>query len=140
MRKLLLAAVALSVVVVLAACVPEKTGAFELSRTGVEFNDGAYRWLASPGCGGESEGFDYSGSLKDTAADGNGVFVHAKVDGYGYTPRITHSGGKGTSRWVSQGNVHVTGDVCWHETGKVQACQDRGTAFPDLCDAKDLAR
>ncbi|MEO6627982.1 MAG: hypothetical protein ABIP03_05375 [Aquihabitans sp.] len=80
------------------------------------------------------------GDLKDTSADGNGVFVHAKVDGYGYTPRIYNSGGNGTSLAINRSNVHVTGDVCYHETGKIEVCQDRGTLFPDVCTSKSLAR
>jgi hypothetical protein len=140
MKKLLFAAAVASVGVVLAACQPTQSGTFQLSATGVAFQDGNYTWLASSGCGAPAEGFDYSGFLKDTAADGNGVFVQAKVDGYGWTPRIYHSGGGGTRRWIDRSNVHVDGDVCYHETGKVQVCQDRGTLFPDSCDTKHLAR
>jgi hypothetical protein len=140
MKKLLFAAACASIAIVLAACQPAKSGTFSLSTTGVQFNSGAYTWLASPDCSGESEGFDYSGYLKDTAADGNAVFVQAKVDGYGWTPRIYQSGGSGTQKWIDRRNVHVSGDVCYHTTGKVEVCQDRGTLVPDLCTTKNLAR
>ena len=140
MKKVVLAAAVASVAIVLAACQPAQSGRFELNATGVALEGGRYTWLASSGCDHPAEGFDYSGYLKDTAADGNGVFVQAKVDGYGWTPRIYHSGGSGTRKWIDRRNVHVTGAVCYHETGRVQVCQDRGTLFPDICRTKDLAR
>jgi hypothetical protein len=116
------------------------TGTFSISKTGVAFNTGKYSWLAIKGCSGDSEGFTYSGSLKDTAADGNAVFVHAKVDGYGYAPRIYNSSGSGSSKAIAQTNIHATGSVCYHTSGNVEACQDRGTLFPDICGSKSFTR
>lgn len=140
MKKVLSASIFAAVAVVLAACQPSSSGTFQLSATGVQFNSGKYTWLAFAGCDGVAKGYDYSGSLKDTAADGNAVFVHAKVDGYGYAPRIYNSNGNGTSRSVSQSNIHASGSACYHESGRVQVCQDRGTLFPDVCTSEYFTR
>ena len=129
--------------VVAAAAAPAfaaASGTFSLSATGVQFNSGRYAWLPISGCSGATEGYDYSGGLKDSAADGNGVFVHAKVDGYGYAPRIYNSAGSGTTKPIAQFNVHASGDVCYHTSGRIEACQDRGLLFPDICTAKSFTR
>ena len=141
--KKLLSASAFAGALLLAAAVPAlaaSSGTFSLGATGVQFNSGKYAWLAVSGCSGNAEGYNYSGSLKDTAADGNGVFVHAKVDGYGSAARIYHSGGSGTSRSLSQPNIHSNGSVCYHTSGRVEVCQDRGTLIPDICTSKSFTR
>lgn len=69
--------------------------------------------------------FYYSGTLNDTARDGNNVFVHGKVAGYGYGPRLYSPGFK-EQRLDDPAATRVS-------TANVQACQDRGTAFSDLC-------
>lgn len=77
-------------------------------------------------------GFYYSGYLKDTAKDGNSVFVHGKVEGLGYGRKEYNKGGAGTSEFKDQ--LLYDPDVLYVSRGLVQACQDRGTLFSDLCD------
>jgi len=125
----------------LAACLPSgSSGSFSLSATGVSFSTGQYVWQPAGGCPAVSAGFDYSGWLLDTAADGNSVFVHAKVDGYGYAPRTYNSDGNGSQLYVSESNIHASGQDCYHTSGRVEVCQDRGTLFADVCTSQYFTR
>ncbi len=111
-----------------AATVPTRTGASNLSTTGVSFT-GHYSFH-SPGY--DHGGMGYPGKICDTSADGNPVRVHAKVEGYGY----------GSSTWERRGNGNCTTEdqyvydpaALYVTQGKIEACQDRGV-LPDLCKA-----
>lgn len=108
-----------------------RTGSFSLKTTGVTFASGTFEFLNN---GYDPEDFKYAGNLKDTAADGNAVFVHGKVDSYPYEAKLYNSGGNGTTLYKSQfldawGETRVA-------TARVQACQDRGTLISDLCSDK----
>ena len=78
-----------------------------------------------------SAGFNYSGNLKDTLADGNAPFVHAKTDGYDYATRIYNNKGAGTSLSVSQKVYDANGDPA--QSAVIEVCRDRGTLYPDNC-------
>jgi hypothetical protein len=117
------------------------SGTFTLGTTGVAFNSGTYQYGVRLSCGPSNpsgSGFTYSGYLKDTSKDGNAVFVHAKVYSYGYAARVYNSDGNGTSKYVSQ-LIKPPGD-CWADSARVEACQDRGSLFSDLCNDKAINR
>lgn len=96
------------------------SGTFTLETTGVRFGNGEFAFYRY-----ESKDFSYYGYLNDTAADGNGVFVHGKVAGYGYGPRLYSEGWK--SQWLDDGAANMV------STANVEACVDRGTLYPDRC-------
>lgn len=73
--------------------------------------------------------------MKDTKADGDTVFIHAKVDGYGYASKIKNTRGPDRSIPVSQ-KVVGGGDPAG--TGKVEICRDRGSLVPDNCESRTL--
>lgn len=106
------------------------TGTFSLSTTGVAFNSAFYEFHNF-----ETYDFLYGGYLRDTGCDGNGVFVHAKIEAYGYAPRLTH-GGCNTQSYKSQ--WIYSNDITYASSGRVEACQDRGTLYTDLCNAKSF--
>lgn len=116
------------------------SGSFSLSASGVAFERASYDWVPVGSCGGASEGFNCGGTLRDTQADGDGVFVHAAVDGYGWAPKIYNSSGAGRVRSIRQTNIHATGDVCYHTSGRVEVCRDRNAPWPDRCDVKSFRR
>jgi len=113
-----------------AAAVAVSTGGGEqdLSTTGVSFKPGYYYFNAPSVSQGA---FEIYGDLNDTAADGNAVFVHAKVEGYSYGTRVYNSGGAGTSKYVDR--YYYAPDETYVTSGQYQACQDRGTLYSDLC-------
>lgn len=101
-----------------------------IAATGVEFSGGSYRFYYNECC----RDFATTGNLMDTQTDGNRVFVQARVAGYSYGGR-TYTGSieyKRVERDDPAANFVNTADV--------QACQDRGTAFPDICDTERLTR
>jgi hypothetical protein len=108
-----------------------------ISAEGVRFARGSYRfdpWPCTSACYlGKYSGFNYYGELNDLENDGHDVFVHAKVDGYGYSTRIYRKIGVGVSL-VSQKVYDTNGDPS--QRGMVEACTDRGTLIPDSCQAK----
>lgn len=101
-------------------------GAVSLSTTGVSFV-GRYGFYPE---GTNHGGMAYPGKICDTSADGNPVFVHARVEGYGY----------GISTYERRGNTYCTvenayvydRDTPYVNSGQIQACQDRGI-WSDLC-------
>jgi hypothetical protein len=99
------------------------SGTFSLSDTGVSFSSGYYYFATNT-----NYDFYYEGNLKDTAVDGNAVFVHGKVAGYGYGPKLYNSGFK--SQYLNDPAA------TWVSSGNVEACNDRGSFLPDYCDAK----
>lgn len=104
-----------------------------LSASGVKLsNDGGYYFYPQSSGPGNSGGMRYTGTLRDTRADGNNPFVHAKVEGYGYGPKLYVSGGSGSTRWIDQTVYDPAANRVNY--GWVQACTDRGTALPDYCD------
>lgn len=105
-----------------------------LSTTGAQLTSGRWSfdpWPCTSACHSGISGFNYSGTLKDTSADGNNPFVHAKPDAYGYATRIYNYGGNGTQTAVSQKVWDTNGDPA--TTAQVQVCRDRGTLLPDNC-------
>jgi len=70
-------------------------------------------------------GMEYTGTLQDTASDGHNVFVHGKVEGYGYGPRLYSPGYKDQNLYDPS--------ATYVNTGSVQACTDRGTFGADSC-------
>jgi hypothetical protein len=97
-----------------------------LSANGSSFTSGSYFFDANTAH--PVAGFNYSGYLRDTKADGNGTKVHAKVDGYGYAPAQYNNDGAGSAQWVSQ---KITGaDPA--QAGMVQECTVISLA-PDSC-------
>lgn len=102
-----------------------------LSTTGASFTGGTYSfdpWPCTSACGsGKFSGMNYSGTLKDTnASDGNQVFVHAKVDAYGWSA-ATYTG---SSLSVSR---KVTGGADPSMSGQIEICRDRGALLPNNC-------
>lgn len=61
--------------------------------------------------------------------------MHATIEGYGYAPRH-YQGGCNTQSYVSE--WIYSNDITYASSGKVQACQDRGTLFTDLCSTKSF--
>lgn len=104
------------------------SGGFQLGTTGVQFQNGYYTFLNY-----EANDFYYQGDLKDTARDGNSVFVHAKIDAYGYSQRLYVTCGSGCSVFKSQ--YLNSYDITKASNARVEACQDRGTLYSDLCDS-----
>ncbi|GAA4841378.1 hypothetical protein GCM10023221_19130 [Luteimicrobium xylanilyticum] len=102
-----------------------------LSTTGVKFS-GSYVFYAS---GTNDGGLGYPGNICDTSADGNSVFVHAKVEGYGYGSKTYDK--KGNSSCQSENMYSYAPGDLYVNYGWVQACQDRGTLVSDLCKASD---
>lgn len=110
-------------------------GNFSLGTTGVTFTSGYYKFKNG---GSDDIDFYYSGYLKDTQADGNNVFVHGKVAGYGYGTKLYNNGGSGTVQFKSQNlNDPAASRV---DTARVEACQDRGTFVSDLCDDQGFSQ
>jgi hypothetical protein len=103
-------------------------GAVHLVTTGVSFK-GSYEFLPTND-DAHHGGFHYQGSLCDTSADGNPVFVHATADGFGYGPRTYERGGRGHCRDINMISYQL--DTPYTKTAKIQVCQDRGI-FSDLC-------
>lgn len=108
-----------------------------LSTTGASFTGITYSfdpWPCNSTCqNGTISGMNYYGTLKDTSAsDGNSVFVHAKIDAYGYAARVYTS----SSLAVGQ-KVYVSDPPA---TGSVQLCRDRGTLYPDNCTSTPTLR
>jgi hypothetical protein len=104
------------------------SGTFSQSTTGVQFQSASYKFLVN-----ETYDFYYTGYLKDTAADGHSVFVHGKIDGYGYGPSLYHSGGYNTGATKSQ--YLYTSSTNQVGYAKVESCTDRGTLYADYCDS-----
>jgi len=96
-----------------------------ISTTGVSFTGGYYAFADNTWYD-----FYYSGTLNDTASDGNNVFVHGKVAGYGYGPRLYSPGFK--SQYLDDSSATRV------STANVQACQDRGTFVSDLCSSRNF--
>lgn len=102
------------------------SGSFStISTTGVSFTGGYYAFA-------DNNTYDFrdSGTLNDTATDGNNVFVHGKVAGYGYGTRLYSPGYK--SQYLNDPAATRV------STANVQACQYRGTAFSDLCSSRNF--
>lgn len=112
-----------------------------MAADGVAFADGTYQfdpWPCTSACDqGKFSGFNYYGTLHDMKADKHDVFVHAKVDGYGYAARIYLKGGPGHSS-VSQRVLDVNGDPSTR--AMVEVCTDKGTFGPDSCDRRGWFR
>lgn len=110
------------------SAVAAASGTFTLGTTGVTFTSASYNFYV-----GQSNGtdFGYRGNLNDTASDGNNVFVHGKVAGYGYGPRLYSPGYK--EQYLNDPAATAVNSAA------VQACQDRGV-FSDLCSAKTFYR
>ena len=119
-----------------AALASTNVGPVELSATGVTFG-GFYGFYEAGAV--THGGFSYNGGLCDTAQDGNGVFVHGKVEGYAYGTKYRNSGGVGTCKDVAS-PIMWDPQATFTYTGRVQTCQDRGTWIPDLCDAETYYR
>ncbi len=92
----------------------------------MQFQSASYKFLNY-----ETYDFYYTGYLKDTSSDGNSVFVHGKIEGYGYAPKYYVTSGNGTgatkSAYVYSNSITVA------QNARVEACQDRGTLYSDLC-------
>ena len=59
--------------------------------------------------------------------------MQAQVEGYGYGGRVYDRAGNGTCAYE---NYYVYDpSATYVDGGKIQACQDRGTLFPDICKA-----
>ncbi len=107
-----------------------------LSTTGASLTGINYAfdpWPCTSACvGGHWSAMDYSATVKDTnAGDGNDVFVHAKVDAYGYAAR-EYTSSAARSRSISQS---IVGGADPAQSGQIQVCRDRGTLLPDNCAA-----
>jgi hypothetical protein len=98
-----------------------------LSTTGVRYDGGSYRFYYNE----PSRDFAVTGNLADTAADGNSVFVQARVAGYSYGGRQYNTSGSGSVvyRRVERDDPAAN----FVSYADVQACVDRGSAFPDVC-------
>ncbi len=122
------------------------TGTFQLSATGVLFNgagggDADWKLWADgngPSYYPHNGGLQYYGYLRDKAADGNNVFVHAKVEGNGYATKIYNNDGNNSKLWVDQYVYAPDNEVAGN--GRIEACQDRGSLFSDLCDDRYVVR
>jgi len=102
------------------------SGSFStISTTGVSFTSGYYAFANNT-----SYDFRYSGNLNDTASDGNNVFVHGKVAGYGYGPRLYGAGYK--SQYLDDPAANFV------STANVQVCVDRGTLYADRCASRNF--
>lgn len=76
-------------------------------------------------------GMRYSGTLKDTKTyDGYNVFVHGKVEGYSYGPRLYGPGYKSQTLYDPS--------ATYVSRGWVQVCTDRGTALWDYCTTSQM--
>ena len=118
-----------------AGALAAEDGNFSLGTTGVTFTSGYYKFKNG---GSNDIDFHYSGYLKDTQADGNNVFVHGKVAGYGYGTKMYNNGGSGSVQFKSQYlNDPAASRV---DTARVQACQDRGTLISNLCDDQGFSQ
>lgn len=101
-----------------------------LTATGVEFSGGSYRFYYNECC----RDFATTGNLIDTATDGNRVFVQARVAGYSY-------GGRTYTGSIEYKRVEPDDPAAnFVSYADVQACQDRWTAFPDICTSTRLYR
>jgi hypothetical protein len=105
-----------------------------LAPTGASFTNGQWSfdpWPCNSSCvAGEYSGWNYSGTLKDTAADGDYVYTQGKTDGYDWAiPRDEYHGGVG-SVFVSQDITDPDGDPA--EQGQLQVCRERNN-LPDDC-------
>lgn len=105
-----------------------------LSNTGVAFDGGNYRFYYNECC----RDFAATGNLRDTARDGNAVFVHARVAGYAYSGRVCNRAGAGMYLYtrLERDDYQAT----YVNTADVQACQDRGTLAADICAQARLTR
>ncbi|MFN8075533.1 MAG: hypothetical protein U0Q15_08955 [Kineosporiaceae bacterium] len=103
------------------------------STNGAAFSGGTYRfdpWPCTSACyQGTWSGWHYSGKLADTKDDGHTIFMHGKVDGYGWGPNISWRGGANTSTPVSQWLIGGADPV---QTGQLEICVNRGV-LPDYC-------
>jgi hypothetical protein len=103
---------------------------------GHSFTSGSWSfdpWPCNASCqGGRWSGWNYSGTLGDTAADGHDVFVQGKIDGYDYSTRIYYKGGAGHSGPAAQ--KLCAGDPA--SQAYLQVCTDRGTLLPDNCSGR----
>ena len=104
------------------------------SPTEVSFTSGAYRfgsWPCASACvSGKFSAFRIKGSLKDTADDGNNVFLEVGHYSYSWAAKIwnkNESGGKA----VAADTGSYTGDPA--QIGKLRVCCNRGLFFPNNC-------
>ena len=90
-------------------------------------------WPCNSLCaGGQNSGFNYWGSLKDNAADGDWVYTRGKIDGYDWAggAAAENHGGYGTVKWVAQ-KIYKYDPA---QSGKIQVCQHRVGAIPNVCE------
>jgi hypothetical protein len=111
-----------------------------LSTTAVRFDNSSgsggdaanVAWhAAGTACSGVNCGpMEYWGYLHDTKADGDGVYVQAKVEGFGWSSAHWNSSGNGHSVWEDWNNYASGDSVVSH--GWVQACVD-DSIISDTC-------
>lgn len=99
----------------------------------MSFTSGAWSfdpWPCTSACHrGKFSGWNYSGNLKDTSADGHDVFAHARIDGYNWAPRVYWKGHPGQQTRVGQ-KIYASDPA---QRGQLEVCTDRGTLVPDSC-------
>lgn len=99
-----------------------------MSTTGASFTGGSYQfdpWPCNSACyQGKFSGFNWYGTLNDTKADGDGVKIQGKVDGYGYGPAFSSTGYHSQKLYDSNGDPSTQ--------GQLQVCRVI-TAYPDNC-------
>jgi len=94
------------------------------------FIDGAWSfdtWAPGPA----HPGFHYSGTLKDTKADGDWVYTRGKVDGYGW------GGGSSAENHRGSGKTVVVAQKVWGadppSEAKMEVCRHRAGIYPNIC-------
>jgi len=133
---LLSGALILGIGVAIPAWASTGSGTFAtIAPTGASFTNGQWwfdPWPCNSSCvSGTYSGWNYSGTLADTAADGDYVYTQGKTDGYDWaTPRVEFHGGAGNSTFVSQDIYDPNGDPATQ--GQLQVCRQRNN-FPDDC-------
>lgn len=111
-----------------AATAAQASGSFQLTSTGVSVKYGYYEFKPA---GTNNGAFYYSGNLIDTSSDGNAVFIHGKVEGYDYGPRLYNATDDLAAHYKNQ-YLYDPAETATL-SGLVQACRDRGTLFADNC-------
>lgn len=139
LRKIAGVAVTAGALVAFAApAIAASSGTFAspMGPSGAKFINGSWSfdpWPCNSSCvSGTWSAFNYSGYLKDNAADGDWVYTRGKVDGYdwaGGTSAENH-GGYPTQKWVSQA-VYGADPA---QQGKIQVCQHRDGLIPNICE------
>ncbi|WP_377325984.1 hypothetical protein ACFJIY_12525 [Pimelobacter simplex] len=103
--------------------------------TGARFDNGTWRFAPWP-CNGSAQcvsghsGWNYSGYLRDTAAEGDWVYTQGRIDGYGWASKFEYHGGVAGGGTTAAQKIYSADPA---QEGRMQVCRNRDGVLPNDC-------